>query len=167
MAKLTKRQKALSEVDRDKFYGVDEAIALVKGNATAKFDETVEVDLSALNGFHQVFGADDVSTSSGGFLSLRALGEHCDADGLAGALGQVDHAADHLVGVARIDTQVQRDFDGLVELGGGVGLHDRDRFVDAVQLLAVDGPALLLLGYLGHRISPPLPGGPWRGQSPR
>src|SRR3954465_12377148 len=43
MAKLTKRQKAFSAVDRDKFYGVDEAIALVKGNATAKFDETVEV----------------------------------------------------------------------------------------------------------------------------
>ena len=46
MAKLTKRQKALSAVDRDRFYGVDEAIALVKGNATAKFDETVEVALN-------------------------------------------------------------------------------------------------------------------------
>jgi large subunit ribosomal protein L1 len=46
MAKLTKRQKALSGVDREKFYGVDEAISLVKGNATAKFDETVEVALN-------------------------------------------------------------------------------------------------------------------------
>jgi len=46
MAKLTKRQKALSEIDRDKFYGVDEALALVKQNATAKFDETVEVALN-------------------------------------------------------------------------------------------------------------------------
>src|ERR1044071_5795241 len=46
MAKLTKRQKALTAVDRDKFYGVDEALALVKGNATAKFDETVEVALN-------------------------------------------------------------------------------------------------------------------------
>ena len=46
MAKLTKRQKALSQVDRERFYGVDEAIALVKGNATAKFDETVEVALN-------------------------------------------------------------------------------------------------------------------------
>ena len=46
MAKLTKRQKALSAVDRDKFYGVDEAIALVKGNATAKFDETVEIAMN-------------------------------------------------------------------------------------------------------------------------
>ncbi|MES2119321.1 MAG: 50S ribosomal protein L1 [Pseudomonadota bacterium] len=46
MTKLSKRQKALSAVDREKFYGVEEAIALVKGNATAKFDETVEVALN-------------------------------------------------------------------------------------------------------------------------
>jgi large subunit ribosomal protein L1 len=46
MAKLTKRQKALTAVDREKFYGVDEALLLVKQNATAKFDETVEVALN-------------------------------------------------------------------------------------------------------------------------
>jgi large subunit ribosomal protein L1 len=46
MAKLSKRQKALAEVDREKFYGVDEALSLVKQNATAKFDETVEVALN-------------------------------------------------------------------------------------------------------------------------
>ena len=46
MAKLSKRQKALTQVDREKFYGVDEALALVKGNATSKFDETVEVALN-------------------------------------------------------------------------------------------------------------------------
>jgi large subunit ribosomal protein L1 len=46
MAKLSKRQQALSAVDREKFYGVDEAISLVKSNATAKFDETVEVALN-------------------------------------------------------------------------------------------------------------------------
>ena len=46
MAKLTKRQKALAGWDREKFYGVDEALSLVKANATAKFDETVEVALN-------------------------------------------------------------------------------------------------------------------------
>ena len=46
MTKLSKRQKALSPVDREKFYAPDEAIALVKSNATAKFDETVEVALN-------------------------------------------------------------------------------------------------------------------------
>ena len=47
MAKLTKKQKALAgAVDREKFYAVDEAIGLVKQNATAKFDETIEVALN-------------------------------------------------------------------------------------------------------------------------
>jgi large subunit ribosomal protein L1 len=46
MAKLTKKQKAFTPVDREKFYGVDEALVLVKKNATAKFDETVEVALN-------------------------------------------------------------------------------------------------------------------------
>src|SRR3982750_2223252 len=46
MAKLSKRQKALTAVDRNPFYPVDEAIAIVKQNATTKFDETVEVALN-------------------------------------------------------------------------------------------------------------------------
>jgi large subunit ribosomal protein L1 len=47
MAKLTKKEKAQSgSVEREKLYGVEEAIALVKQNATAKFDETVEVALN-------------------------------------------------------------------------------------------------------------------------
>ena len=47
MAKLTKKQKAQGpSVDREKFYAVDEAIGLVKANATAKFDETIEVAMN-------------------------------------------------------------------------------------------------------------------------
>ena len=47
MTKLTKKQKAqANSIDRDRFYGVDEAIGIVKANATAKFDETVEVAMN-------------------------------------------------------------------------------------------------------------------------
>src|SRR4051794_35999756 len=46
MAKLSKRQKALTAVDRERFYGVEEALSVVKNNATAKFDETIEVALN-------------------------------------------------------------------------------------------------------------------------
>ena len=47
MAKLTKKQKAQAgAVDRNRFYGVDEAIGIVKANATAKFDETVEIAIN-------------------------------------------------------------------------------------------------------------------------
>jgi large subunit ribosomal protein L1 len=47
MAKLTKKAKVLATaVDREKLYGVNEAIALARTNATAKFDETIEVALN-------------------------------------------------------------------------------------------------------------------------
>src|SRR6476661_4633458 len=47
MAKLTKKQKAqASTVNAERLYGVDEAIGLVKSNATAKFDETIEVAMN-------------------------------------------------------------------------------------------------------------------------
>jgi large subunit ribosomal protein L1 len=47
MAKLSKKQKALGQaLDPMKLYGVDEAIATAKQNATAKFDETIEVALN-------------------------------------------------------------------------------------------------------------------------
>ena len=46
MAKQSKRQKAMTEIDRDRFYPVDEAISVVKNNASAKFDETIEVALN-------------------------------------------------------------------------------------------------------------------------
>jgi large subunit ribosomal protein L1 len=47
MAKQTKKAKALAaSVDTQKLYGVDEAIALAKANATSKFDETIELALN-------------------------------------------------------------------------------------------------------------------------
>ena len=47
MAKLTKKQKKIADsVDTLKLYAVDEAIDVVKANATAKFDETIEVAMN-------------------------------------------------------------------------------------------------------------------------
>jgi len=44
MAKLSKRAAAIKEkIDRNKFYAVNEALALVKETATAKFDESIDV----------------------------------------------------------------------------------------------------------------------------
>jgi large subunit ribosomal protein L1 len=44
MTKLTKKQKALvGKVDSNKLYAFDEALAIVKSAATAKFDESIDV----------------------------------------------------------------------------------------------------------------------------
>jgi hypothetical protein len=72
------------------------------------------------DGFDQVFGADDVGAGGLGFVGLGAAGEHGDAHVRPVPFGSVDDAADHLVGVARIDAEVHRDLDGLVELGGAL-----------------------------------------------
>ena len=46
MAKNKRLAAAYAAVDKNKSYSLDEAIKLVKSNATAKFDETVELSLS-------------------------------------------------------------------------------------------------------------------------
>jgi large subunit ribosomal protein L1 len=47
MTFVSKKAKALSTaVDREKLHGVNEAIALIKANATSKFDESIEVALN-------------------------------------------------------------------------------------------------------------------------
>ena len=47
MAQLTKRQKAAVEaIDRTRVYSIDEASQLIKGHATSKFDETIEISLN-------------------------------------------------------------------------------------------------------------------------
>jgi large subunit ribosomal protein L1 len=47
MTFISKKAKALvAAVDREKLHSVDEAIALIKANATSKFDETVEIAMN-------------------------------------------------------------------------------------------------------------------------
>jgi large subunit ribosomal protein L1 len=47
MAGLSKRQKAaFAKIDREKFYTVEDAVTTVRGNATAKFDETIEISMN-------------------------------------------------------------------------------------------------------------------------
>ena len=44
MGKISKRFKKVKEtVDRNKFYGLDEALLLAKQNASAKFDESIDI----------------------------------------------------------------------------------------------------------------------------
>ncbi len=46
MVKLTKTQKVRAELDNEKLYGVDEAIATLREHASKKFDETVEIAMN-------------------------------------------------------------------------------------------------------------------------
>jgi len=47
MVKMGKRQKSASnKIDREKYYELSDAIGIVKGNAGAKFDETIEIAIN-------------------------------------------------------------------------------------------------------------------------
>jgi len=47
MAQLSKRQKKTAAgIDRNRFYGLEEAVSLIKSNSVSKFDETVEVAMN-------------------------------------------------------------------------------------------------------------------------
>ncbi len=47
MTTMTKKRKErLANIDREQLYSADEAIKLVKGNATSKFDETIEIAMN-------------------------------------------------------------------------------------------------------------------------
>jgi large subunit ribosomal protein L1 len=47
MARIGKRLKAVrAKIDRDAFYGLDEAVKAIKDGASAKFDETVEIAMN-------------------------------------------------------------------------------------------------------------------------
>jgi large subunit ribosomal protein L1 len=37
-----KYKAAFATIDRDKFYGIEDAVKLIKAGAKAKFDETIE-----------------------------------------------------------------------------------------------------------------------------
>src|SRR5262249_16556842 len=76
----------------------------------------VEIDLAFAHFFNEVFRADNVCPSAFCLIGFGATGEHADAQSATGTIRQRDHAADHLIRMGWIDTEVHRNFDGLVEL---------------------------------------------------
>src|SRR5690606_14042789 len=104
-------------------------------------------------------GAADLVRASGdrglGRLTVR---EDDDLGGLAGAVGQHDGAAHHLVGLAGVDRELQRDLDGRVELLRAGLLGERDGLGGRVEapLLDLCGCGGVNLG-LRHSRSPPQP----------
>src|SRR5680860_470287 len=56
---------------------------------------------------------------------------------LAGAVGERHGAPDHLVGLAGVDAEPERDLDRLVEVAGGARLDQLEGFLDRVERLPI------------------------------
>ena len=115
MAKLSKRVKAFRErVDANKSYPLDEAIAILKETATAKFNESVEVavnlGIDARKSDQGVRGATTLPYGTGSEVRVAVFtqGENADKAKEAGA---------DLVGMEDLAEQVKGgmlDFDVVI-----------------------------------------------------
>lgn len=112
--KLTKRQKAWAEIDRTKHYEVSEAVKLLKKNATAKFDESVEIainmNLDTRKADQQIRGMISLPHGTGKTVRVAvfAKGEAATAAEKAGA---------DIVGAEDLAEKVEKgflDFDAVV-----------------------------------------------------
>src|SRR6516165_2470858 len=101
-------------------------------------DDRVEVEEPALDALDEVVGADEVGARGARFLGAVAGGEDEHAGGLAGAVGQVHCAANHLVRLTRVHAEPERHLDGGVELGGGGLLDQGHRLRWAIEPVPVD-----------------------------
>jgi large subunit ribosomal protein L1 len=126
MVQLSKKRKAqMGAVDREKFYGVDEAISLVKANATARFDETVEVAVNlGVNPKHadqMVRGVVSLPKGTGKDVRVAvfAKGDKADEAKAAGA---------DIVGAEDLMEQIQggtMDFDRVIATPDMMGIVGR------------------------------------------
>ena len=102
-------------VDRDNKYDVDEAVALVKKNATAKFDETIEVHIrTGCDGRHadqQIRGSVALPNGTGKSVRVLVFAKDAKADE-AKAAGADFVGADELV--PKIQNEGWTDFDAVI-----------------------------------------------------
>jgi hypothetical protein len=131
-------------------------------------DAAIELDRAALDDGDEVLGADDVRARGLRLIGLGATREHGDAQDAAGAVGQIDDAAHHLVRMLGIDAEIHGDLDRFVEFGGRIGANQLDRLVDRIELRARHALAGLgdAFSDMRHDLTPPLRGR-WNGRSPR
>jgi large subunit ribosomal protein L1 len=141
MAKLSKRQKALTAVDREKFYGVDEAISLVKDNATAKFDETIEIALNLgvdpRHADQMVRGVVNLPKGTGKTVRVAVFAKGAKAD-------EAKSAGADIVGAEDLMETIQ---------GGQI---DFDRVIATPDMMAVVGRLGKVLGPKGLMPNPKL-----------
>jgi large subunit ribosomal protein L1 len=118
-------KQAAADIDRNKFYTVDEAVKIIKGNATAKFDETVEIALNlGIDPRHadqMVRGVVDLPSGSGKVLRVLVFAKGAKAE-------EARAAGADLVGDDELAAEVQNgrmDFDRCIATPDMMGLVGR------------------------------------------
>ena len=126
MAIQTKKRKAQAgSVDSNLLYGVDEALALVKQNATAKFDETIEIALNLgvdpRHADQMVRGVVNLPKGSGKSVRVAVFAKGAKADEATAAGADVVGAEDLMEAVQG----GQIDFDRVIATPDMMGVVGR------------------------------------------
>ncbi|MBT5039014.1 MAG: 50S ribosomal protein L1 [Rhodospirillaceae bacterium] len=142
MAKLGKRQKSARDmIDREKHYALNEAVGLVKTNASSKFDETVEIavilGVDPRHSDQMVRGM--VSLPNGTGRSVRVAVFAKDAN-----IEVAKEAGADIVGGEELAAQVQK------------GEIDFDRCISTPDMMSVVGKLGKVLGPRGLMPNPKL-----------
>src|SRR5438309_2364902 len=115
-------------------------------------DHDVEIELSGLDAFGEILHADDVRARILRRLGLVALCKHGYPYLLARSGGQHHRSAHRLIGFLRVDAQIDRHIDGLVELRDRRLLDDLQGIEHGVipVVLAQLRPGLLAFREIAH-----------------
>jgi large subunit ribosomal protein L1 len=118
-------KKSMAAIDREKFYNVTDAVKIIKGNATAKFDETVEIALNlGIDPRHadqMVRGVVDLPSGTGKTLRVCVFAKGAKAD-------EARAAGAELVGDDELAAEIQngrQDFDRCIATPDMMGLVGR------------------------------------------
>ncbi len=137
---LTKKQKAQA-VNPEQLHGVDEAIALAKANATAKFDETIEVAMNLgvdpRHADQMVRGVVNLPKGTGKTVRVAVFARGAKAD-------EAREAGADVVGAEDLMTSIQE------------GNIDFDRCIATPDLMGVVGRLGKVLGPKGLMPNPKL-----------
>ncbi len=142
MAKHGKRMKKANEaVDREKHYELTEAVAIVKANATSKFDETIEVALNLgvdpRHADQMVRGVVSLPNGTGKSVRVAVFAKEGKAD-------EAKAAGADIVGAEDLMEKVQK------------GEIDFDRCIATPDMMAVVGRLGKILGPRGLMPNPKL-----------
>ena len=117
---------SLKNVDREKLYDANEALAVAVANAKAKFDETVEVHVrlgvDSRHADQQVRGAVVLPNGTGRTVRVAVFAKGAEADAAVAAGAEVVGAEDL---VARIQGEGFMDFDVCIAAPNMMGLVGR------------------------------------------
>ncbi|MBF0355552.1 MAG: 50S ribosomal protein L1 [Alphaproteobacteria bacterium] len=122
MADGKRLKKALTGIDRNAFYKVDQAIKMIKERATAKFDETLEISLNlGIDPRHadqMVRGVVDLPNGTGKTVRVAVFAKGAKADEAAKAGADIVGADD----LAEKVQAGQMDFDRVIATPDMMGL---------------------------------------------